>query len=344
MTLGPVMLDLEGLELTSEEADLLRHPQTGGVILFARNYANPEQLKALTRSIRELRNPHPIIAVDQEGGRVQRFRAGFTALPSLAALGKLYDRNNANALQAAAELGWLMATEVLQHGLDISFAPVLDTDYGVSGVIGDRSFHADPEVVAWLGQAYIRGMRAAGMAATGKHFPGHGAVREDSHIEKPRDPRQLEDLMLTDIVPFERLIPQGLAGIMPAHVVYEAVDSKPAGYSRRWVQEILRGQLKFQGVIFSDDLCMAGGELGRCHADRAELALEAGCDMVLVCNHRAAAIEVLESLKDYSNPAGQMRLARMHGRAAGSIDEKRLAAARRQAAELLTDRNLEMNV
>jgi beta-N-acetylhexosaminidase len=343
MSLGPVMLDLEGFELSSEERELLRHPQTGGVILFARNYADPKQLKSLTHSIRELRNPHPIIAVDQEGGRVQRFRSGFTQLPPLAALGKLYDKDQGAALKAALELGWLMATEVLQHGVDISFAPVLDTDYGVSGVIGDRAFHRDPQVVAWLGQAYIHGMREAGMAATGKHFPGHGAVREDSHIEKPRDPRKLADLMLADIVPFERLIPQGLAGIMPAHVVYESVDSKPAGYSRRWVQDILRAQLGFQGVIFSDDLCMAGAELGACHADRAELALEAGCDMVLVCNHRPAAVEVLESLGDYSNPTAQMRLARMHGRAAAG-DAKRLVAARQRAAELSTNPNLEMNV
>lgn len=343
MSLGPVMLDLEGLELTPEERELLRHPQTGGVILFARNYADPGQLKALTQSIHALRSPHPVIAVDQEGGRVQRFRDGFTRLPPPAALGALYDRDQTKGLTAAAGLGWLMAVEVLRHGLDISFAPVLDLDHGVSGVIGDRAFHRDAEIVARLGRAYIRGMREAGMAATGKHFPGHGAVREDSHTEKPRDPRRLADLMLADILPFERLIAQGLAGIMPAHVVYEAVDSKPAGYSRRWVQEILRRRLDFQGVVFSDDLCMAGAELGSCHADRAELALEAGCDMVLVCNHRAAAVEVLESLEGYSNPAAQMRLARMHARPAG-VDAARLETARRLAAELITDPNFEMNV
>jgi beta-N-acetylhexosaminidase len=344
MSLGPVMLDLEGLELTPEERELLRHPQTGGVILFARNYADPQQLRALTRSIHELRAPHPIIAVDQEGGRVQRFRSGFSELPTPASLGRLYDADRFRGLEAARELGWLMAVEVLRHGLDISFAPVLDLGYGVSGVIGDRAFHRDPDTVARLAQAYVRGMREAGMSATGKHFPGHGAVREDSHTEKPRDPRRLADLMLADIVPFERLIEQGLAGIMPAHVVYETVDSKPAGYSRRWVQDILRARLGFQGVVFSDDLCMAGAELGTCHADRAELALEAGCDMVLVCNHRAAAVEVLESLEGYGNPAAQMRLARMHARPAGSIDDARLASARALAAELITDPNLEMNV
>ncbi|HEY3486691.1 MAG TPA: beta-N-acetylhexosaminidase [Gammaproteobacteria bacterium] len=343
MTLGPVMLDLEGLALTQEETELLRHPQTGGVILFARNYADPAQLKALTASIRKLREPHPIIAVDQEGGRVQRFRSGFTALPPLAALGAYYDKDAKAALHAAESMGWLMAAEVLQHDVDISFAPVLDIHYGVSGVIGDRSLHRDPETVARLGQAYIRGMRQAGMAATGKHFPGHGAVREDSHTEKPRDPRTLADLISADIVPFARLIPHGLAGIMPAHVIYESVDSRPAGYSRRWVQDILRKQLEFQGVIFSDDLCMAGAELGACHADRAELALAAGCDMVLVCNHRPAAVEVLESLEGYSNPAGQMRLVRMHGKAA-AVDSKRLAQARIQARELLESPNLEMNI
>ncbi|HEX5055086.1 MAG TPA: beta-N-acetylhexosaminidase [Gammaproteobacteria bacterium] len=341
MALGPVMLDLEGLELTAEERELLQHPQTGGVILFARNYADPRQLKVLTRSIRALRTPHPMIAVDQEGGRVQRLRSGFTMLPPLAVLGKLYNQDKARALRAAAELGWLMATEVLQHGLDISFAPVLDTDYGVSGVIGNRAFHGDPQVIALLGESYIRGMREAGMAATGKHFPGHGAVRGDSHTEKPRDPRPLTELMRTDIVPFARLIPEGLDGIMPAHVIYEWVDSKPAGYSRRWVQDILRTQLKFKGVIFSDDLCMAGAELGACHADRAELALEAGCDMVLVCNHRKAAVEVLESLEGYRNPAAQLRLVRMHGRPAIVLDAARMAAARRLAAELSSNRYLE---
>jgi beta-N-acetylhexosaminidase len=338
------MLDLEGLELTAEERELLRHPQTGGVILFARNYADPRQLQTLTRSIRALRTPHPVIAVDQEGGRVQRLRSGFTALPPLAMLGRLYDKDQVRALRAAAELGWVMATEVLQHGLDISFAPVLDTDYGVSGVIGDRAFHRDPQVIAMLGESYIRGMREAGMAATGKHFPGHGAVRGDSHIEKPRDQRPLAELMRTDIVPFERLITHGLDGIMPAHVIYERVDSKPAGYSRRWVQDILRTQLKFKGVIFSDDLCMAGAELGACFADRAELALEAGCDMVLVCNHRKAAVEVLESLGAYRNPGAQMRLVRMHGRPAISPDATRLSASRRLAAELSTGRSLGINV
>lgn len=314
MSIGPVMLDLKGTALTAEERDILRHPQTGGVILFSRNYESPEQLKALCAEIHALRDPHLIIAVDHEGGRVQRFRQGFTELPPMAVIGEIHDQHSpAEAERTAHRLGWLMAAELLSCNVDISFAPVLDIAHGVSGVIGDRAFHRNPDVVGRLAQAFMRGMREAGMAATGKHFPGHGGVMEDSHVAKPVDHRSLGDLILGDLLPFERLIQNGLACIMPAHVVYPEVDAKPAGYSRYWLQEVLRKQLGFQGVIFSDDLCMDGADIGSTYADRAELALSAGCDMVLVCNHPEVAVEVLESLEGYRNPASQIRMVRMHG-------------------------------
>lgn len=314
MSIGPVMLDIEGISLSGDDRAVLRHPQTGGVILFSRNFESTQQLTELCAEIHALREPHLIIAVDHEGGRVQRFRTGFTHLPPMAALGSLYDKEGAKPAEAAAEnLAWLMASELLACGVDISFAPVLDIGHGVSGVIGDRAFHRDPQLVARLAQAFVRGMRKAGMAATGKHFPGHGGVKEDSHIAKPVDRRRLADLMMSDIIPFERLIPNGLAGIMLAHVVYPEVDSKPAGYSAVWLQQILRQQLDFQGVIFSDDLSMDAADIGNTYGERAKLAIDAGCDMVLVCNHRDAAIEVLESLEHYKNPVSQIRLARMHG-------------------------------
>jgi beta-N-acetylhexosaminidase len=347
------MLDLKDTALTAEERDILRHPQTGGVILFSRNYESPEQLKSLCGEIHALRDPRLIIAVDHEGGRVQRFRQGFTELPPMAVMGEIYDqRSHIEADRVASRMGWLMAAELLSCHVDISFAPVLDIAHGVSGVIGDRAFHRNPDIVSRLAQAFMRGMREAGMAATGKHFPGHGGVKEDSHITKPVDQRSLADLMLVDLVPFERLIQNGLAGIMPAHVVYSKVDAYPAGYSKFWLQEILRKQLRFQGVIFSDDLCMGGAEIGSTYADRAELALSAGCDMVLVCNHPEAAVEVLQSLEGYRSPASQIRLARMHGHA--KHDWKQLAALKdwregRELAEQLKrevgrDPTMEMNV
>jgi beta-N-acetylhexosaminidase len=346
MSLGPVMMGLDGMVLTAEEREMLRHPHVGGVILFTRNYTDTEQLRQLTRDIHQLRDPHLIIAVDHEGGRVQRFRNGFTALPPLAAVGALYDREPKAALKSAEDLGWLMAAELLQHGVDISFAPVLDLDYGVSAVMRDRCFHRDAQIVARLAQAYVHGMKDAGMVATGKHFPGHGAVGGDSHTEQPHDLRPLADLMLADIIPFERLIANGLAGIMPAHVVYNSVDPKPAGYSRCWLQDILRTQLRFQGVIFSDDLDMAGADLHLSPIERAHAALDAGCDMVLACNVRQTAIAVLDGLQQYNNPVAQMRLVRLHGKAADKPESRRLAAAQRLAVDLSANpnQNFEMNV
>ncbi len=315
MSLGPVMLDLEGPELSAEERELLAHPLVGGVILFTRNYVDPVQLRALVGAIHAVRTPRLLVAVDHEGGRVQRFREGFTRLPPVARLGALHRHDAARAEQAARTLGWLMAAELRAAELDFSFAPVLDVDHGVSGVIGDRAFAEGPLGIVELAAAYIDGMAEAGMAATGKHFPGHGAVAEDSHTAVPVDRREYNEIRAHDLVPFSRLIHHGLAAVMPAHVIYERVDAAPAGFSSFWLKEVLRRRLQFQGVIFSDDLDMAGaGVAGADYADRARSALEAGCDMVLVCNNRAAAVRVLEGAGAHADPVSQMRLARMHGR------------------------------
>lgn len=289
-----LMLDLEGLAVTPEEQELLRHPAVGGLILFSRNYQEPDQLYELVHRVREIR-PDLLIAVDQEGGRVQRFRTEFTSLPPMAALGRYHGRDPQAARHAADLLGELMADELRAFDIDISFAPVLDLDFGTSSVIGDRSFNADPQAVTELAGAFIDGMARAGMAATGKHFPGHGHVAADSHLELPEDPRSWEQLQ-DDLVPFKALAPR-LDGIMPAHVRYQAVDAEPAGFSRHWLGKVLRGDCGYRGVIFSDDLGMAGAAGAGDFAQRAQAALGAGCDMVLVCNDRAGAVAVAQWLE-----------------------------------------------
>lgn len=314
MSLGPLMVDLVGTELTAEERDILMHPLVGGVILFTRNYTDPDQVEDLVREIHALRDPHLIVAVDQEGGRVQRFRKGFTRLPPVNMLGELFDRDAEHALDMAEVTGWLMASELRAVGIDISFAPVVDLAKGVSGVIGDRALHHSPQVIDRLAQAYIRGMRMAGMAATLKHFPGHGSVAEDSHFELPSDRRSLVDMRAADLLPFERMIHREVEAVMVAHVVYPQVDSAPASFSRVWVHDILREQLGFQGAVFSDDLSMGGADIMGGPADRARAALEAGCDMLPVCNHPEAAVAIIDDLGEYDNPASHMRLIRMHGR------------------------------
>ncbi|KPA98984.1 beta-glucosidase-like glycosyl hydrolase [Pseudomonas asplenii] len=309
---GSLMVDIAGTWLTAEDRQLLRQPQVGGLIIFARNIESPRQVRELSTAIRAIR-PDLLLAVDQEGGRVQRLRQGFVRLPAMRAIA-----DNPNAERLAEHCGWLMATEVLAVGLDLSFAPVLDLDHQRSAVVGSRSFEGDPERAAQLAGAFIRGMKAAGMAATGKHFPGHGWAEADSHVAIPVDERSLETIRARDLVPFARL-GQQLAAVMPAHVIYPQVDAQPAGFSRRWLQEILRGELKFDGVIFSDDLSMAGAHVVGDAASRIEAALSAGCDMGLVCNDRAAA-ELALSAAQRLKVTPSSRIARMRGQGVARTD------------------------
>jgi beta-N-acetylhexosaminidase len=322
MSLGPIMVDLAGTELTPEDRDLLRHPAVGGVILFSRNFSSLGQLTGLTAGIYALRTPHLLIGVDQEGGRVQRFRAGFTRLPAAGRFGGLYDRDPRHACAACSAVAWLMAAELRVAGVDFSFAPVLDLDRGFSRVIGDRGFGARVEQVVALASAWAAGMRQAGMAAVGKHFPGHGGVAADSHTELPEDARDLNDLLDADLVPFACLIAQGLEAVMPAHVRYPRVDREPAGFSPFWLREVLRGRLGFSGVIFSDDLNMAAAGAAGDYVERAQAAARAGCDMLLICNNRPAAEQVVDAFRGHDDPAAQLRLLRMHGR--GHLEPERL--------------------
>ena len=325
MSLGPLMIDLAGTSVLAEERELLRHPLVGGVILFTRNYADPEQLTELTGAIHAARSPPLIVAVDQEGGRVQRFRPGFSLLPPARRIGHEYDQNARAASALARALGWLMAAELRAHGVDISFAPCVDLDYGVS-IIGDRAFHGAAAAVSQLAAAWMHGMREAGMAATAKHFPGHGAVVADSHLTLPVDRRPLADLD-PDLTPYRRLIANGLPAVMVAHVLFPALDPAPASLSARWIRDVLRGELGFQGVVFSDDLSMGGAAAA--YGDvvtRAREALAAGCDMLPVCNNRASVMELLARLDLEPQPASSLRLVRLHGRP-GALTRAALAAS-----------------
>ena len=315
MSLGPLMIDLEGSALSAVERELLRHPLVGGVLLFTRNYVEPAQLTALVEEIHAARSPAPIVAVDHEGGRVQRFRAGFSLLPPARRIGHEFDAAPKAGLALARQLGWLMAAELRAHGVDISFAPCVDLDLGVSEVIGDRAFHAQSEAVAQLAVAYVHGMRDAGMGATAKHFPGHGAVAADSHQTLPVDRRGLADLA-GDLAPYRRLIANGLPAVMVGHLLFPAVDPAPASLSARWIRDVLRGQLRFQGVVFADDLSMGGAAAYGDVVTRARQALAAGCDMLPVCNNRASVTELLDHLDVRVQPASSLRLVRLHGRAA----------------------------
>ncbi len=305
--LGPILLDVDGHSLTAEDKEILVHPNVGGVIFFSRNYESPAQLAHLAKEIKALRS-NLLLCVDQEGGRVQRFIKGMTRLPKLRILGERLESNPSLSavLEMAEKLGHLMALEVRSLGVDLSFAPVLDLDNGISQIIGDRAFHRDPEMVAKLANAYIRGMAKAGMHATGKHFPGHGSVALDSHLGLPVDARSKAEIDV-DMLPFRLVIQQGLSAIMPAHIVYSEIDPMPAGFSQHWLQTVLRQQLGFDGAIISDDLSMGGAEGMGTYAERAKRALAAGCDYLLVCNHRQGAIETLEAIKDTANEATQRR-------------------------------------
>lgn len=336
MSLGPIMLDLEGVELSSEEKEMLQHPLVGGVILFSRNFSSVEQVARLVKDIHAVREPRLLISVDHEGGRVQRFRDGFSSLPAAGHFGEIYDNDPRKAMILAEKAGWLMAAELRAVEIDFSFAPVLDVDAGISEVIGDRAFHQDEKVIVELAHAYMKGMEHAGMAATGKHFPGHGHVAADSHVDIPIDNREYNDIYAHDIIPFKRMIHHGLAAIMPAHVIYPRVDKHPAGFSKVWLQDILRTRLGFQGVIFSDDLDMKGASVaGESYTERATVALGAGCDMVLICNNRKATLEVLENLQDTNDPVSHLRLARMHGRKHVSMKELHITREWKQACQSL---------
>ncbi|MDD4913522.1 MAG: beta-N-acetylhexosaminidase [Methylococcales bacterium] len=315
LAIGPVMLDIEGQSLNALDREKIAHPNTGALILFARNFETPAQIQGLIKDIRNARNGDILIAVDQEGGRVQRFRHGFTRLPAAARYAQQPD--------LAEPAGWLMAAELLAVGVDFSFAPVLDVDCGVSEIIGDRSFSRDAAQAADLGGAFRQGMRRAGMAATGKHFPGHGAVAPDSHLTLPVDERNLDTIRRQDLTPFRQLIAAGLEAVMPAHVLYPQVDKLPAGFSEIWLQRILRQELGFDGAIFSDDLSMAGAASIGDFPERAGLARQAGCDMLLVCNQPAAAEQVLDSLPLRDNPDRLRRMHYMKGR--HELDREQLA-------------------
>jgi beta-N-acetylhexosaminidase len=309
------MLDIDGIALTPADRDVLREPAVGGVILFARNYVSPEQITDLIANIRALRSPPLLIAVDHEGGRVQRFRDGFSEIPPMRQVGHEFDRDPAAGLDLARTVGWMIASELRAAHVDLCFAPCVDLDWGISEVIGDRAFHARAEAVGELAAAFCRGLRSAGMAAVAKHFPGHGAVAADSHLKLPVDRRDYGQV-LDDIRPYDKLISNGLAAaVMMAHVVYHEMDEMPAGFSPYWIQRELRSRLGFGGAVFCDDLSMKATRDYGAMTERANLALEAGCDMILVCNDRAAALAAVESLHDYSNPLSLVRLARLHGTA-----------------------------
>ncbi|PCI22949.1 MAG: beta-N-acetylhexosaminidase [Piscirickettsiaceae bacterium] len=298
MPLGPLMIDIAGVELSQDDKEILKHPLIGGIILFSRNYETKEQVTQLCQQIHGLRDEALLISVDHEGGRVQRFREGFSAIPCMQALGEQYEKDNHKGLQGAEHVAWLMAAELREVGVDFSFAPVLDINHGCSEVIGDRSFSTDKKVLAKVAAAFQVGLKSAGMVSIGKHFPGHGAVAPDSHIEIPIDTRPYAEIMADDVFPFKELINAGMDGIMPAHVIYQKVDELPAGFSPFWLQKVLRGELAFKGTIFSDDLTMHGASVIGDFAQRARQALKAGCDMVLVCNDRKASEQVIDALSD----------------------------------------------
>ncbi len=297
--MGPLMADVAGLALSAEEREVLRHPLVGGVILFTRNYHNHEQLRALTAELLKLKKKGPrlLIAVDHEGGRVQRFRDGFTRIPAMRLLGQLHQDDPNRALQWAQAQALILGNELAAHGIDLCFAPVLDLDHGVSEIIGDRAFAGDAKTVIAMARSFCDGLAAAGMAATGKHFPGHGAVVADSHQELPVDPRTLRQLEAADLKPFMALIKAGIPSLMMAHIRYTAFDQMPASLSKKWIAGYLRRKLGYKGAIFCDDLSMGGAAAVGGYDERAHLALGAGCDMLPVCNHRPALLQLLKGLK-----------------------------------------------
>lgn len=320
ISLGPLMIDIGGQALTDFDRERLRHPLVGGLILFARNYCDPAQLTALCEEVHALRYPRLLIAIDHEGGRVQRCRDGFTRLPAMRRLGECWEQDAGRAKEMARAVGMILATELRVCGVDFSFTPVLDLDWGRSSVIGDRAFHSDPEVVVALAGALIEGLHSVGMAACGKHFPGHGWAEADSHVALPVDERSLAELQ-RDILPYRKL---KLDAVMPAHVIYSSYDTKCSGFSKFWI-DYLRNDIKFEGVVFSDDLSMQGASVAGGIVDRAEAAWRAGCDMLLVCNAPDAVGELLEHWHAEPSPEQEARLSRLAMRALDPSDAALLA-------------------
>jgi beta-N-acetylhexosaminidase len=330
MTLGPLMIDLQGTELSADEAQWLREPAVGGVILFARNYQDVEQLQRLVESIRALRSPGLLIAVDQEGGRVQRLKDPFSRLPAMRSLGHEYDLNPQHGLRLARDFGWLMAAELRAVDIDLSFAPVVDADRGLSEVIGDRALHSDAEIVARLAGEFLVGARQAGMAVVAKHFPTHAGAVADSHTAMAVDPRDYSGL-LDDLLPYRRMTVSGLHGVMAAHVSFPSVDPLPASFSSWWLKDQLRRDIGFGGAVFSDDLAMAGAQIAETCAERAVLALDAGCDMVLLCNRPEEIPATIARLEGMTSPSSQLHLVRLRGEARQPWDELRSSARWRAA-------------
>ncbi len=310
MALGPIIFDIEGTQLTSEDKEILEHSQIGGVILFARNYVDPDTVIQLMAEIRNIR-PEALVMVDQEGGRVQRFKQGLTKLPSLRLLGRLWDAHSSSRhciLEMAEQLGTLMALEILSFNIDLSLAPVVDLDKGLNEVIGERAFHSDVEPTIELARHYIQGMQKGGMKATLKHFPGHGSVTLDSHHDLPIDERHKDDIKI-ELSPFKALIPEeNVKAIMPAHIIYKQLDSKPAGFSSFWLKDILRQSLKFDGAIISDDVSMQAAHFMGDYVTRVNKALEAGCDIVLACNNRDGVKDILTQLNHIPTEDSQRRI------------------------------------
>lgn len=343
--MGPLMVDVQGLELTPDDIRLLQSPAVGGVILFSRNFFDRQQLQALTRQIHALRNPKLLIAIDQEGGRVQRLRNTFTELPPMASFGNIYRQDRSRAIRLAETGGWLMAVELLEVGIDFSFAPVVDLNFGANDVIGDRSFDRDVDVVSVLANAWIRGMRRAGMGSVAKHFPGHGGVSVDSHVSLPVDNREIGDLLIDDLVPFQRVIEHGVNGVMSAHIVFDHIDQQPATFSHYWLQTVLREQLAFKGAVFSDDLSMGAvcdyGDV----IQRSQMALRAGCDMVLICNCPADAQYACANMKEPLSATSLSRLLPFHGKLAQDPNlAARKAAAAQNIADLLPDSGIQLDL
>ncbi len=334
-----MIVDIDSVQLTEEESDYLKHPFVGGVILFSKNYSCIDELVTLIRQIKSLRHPSLLIFVDQEGGRVQRFRKGFTELPALGLLGSLYEENHQEVTGIVRECGWIMATEMKAIGVDVSFSPVLDTFNDESEIIGDRSFHSDPKVICSLAAIYVSAMHGCGMHAVGKHFPGHGAVTTDSHLELPVDNRTLDVIDQSDLIPFKFMASLGISGFMAAHIIFPRVDdTSVAGFSNYWLQKILREKIGFNGVIFSDDLSMEGAAISSSYFARANLALSAGCDALIVCNNKDGIFEILDKYSKLQTPTCVKSLEMMRGpRCEISHDVLRSTALWKTAVDHVTE-------